>query len=182
MLATAIIVFREVLEAALIVGIVLAATQGVPRRGAWVGARHRRRRARRGPGGRLCPDDRGGGCRRRPGGVQRRGAVRGGGDARLAQCLDDPPQPRADPVGQPARRRGAGRHAAALGAVLRGRAGGVARRLRGRAVPLRHRRRRRRRSGGAGDRRRARAAGRRRPPARRSISGWSASRCAICSR
>lgn len=37
MLATAIIVFREVLEAALIVGIVLAATEGVPRRGAWVG-------------------------------------------------------------------------------------------------------------------------------------------------
>jgi len=36
MLATAIIVFREVLEAALIVGIVLAATQGVPRRGVWV--------------------------------------------------------------------------------------------------------------------------------------------------
>jgi high-affinity iron transporter len=37
MLATAIIVFREVLEAALIVGIVLAASRGVPRRGAWVG-------------------------------------------------------------------------------------------------------------------------------------------------
>jgi high-affinity iron transporter len=36
MLATAIIVFREVLEAALIVGIVLAATQGVPRRGVWI--------------------------------------------------------------------------------------------------------------------------------------------------
>jgi len=36
MLATAIIVFREVLEAALIIGIVLAATQGVPRRSAWV--------------------------------------------------------------------------------------------------------------------------------------------------
>jgi high-affinity iron transporter len=36
MLATAIIVFREVLEAALIVGIVLAATRGVPRRLAWV--------------------------------------------------------------------------------------------------------------------------------------------------
>ena len=33
MLATAIIVFREVLEAALIVGIVLAASQGVARRG-----------------------------------------------------------------------------------------------------------------------------------------------------
>ncbi len=36
MLATAIIVFREVLEAALIVGIVLVASSGVPRRGAWV--------------------------------------------------------------------------------------------------------------------------------------------------
>ena len=36
MLATAIIVFREVLEAALIVGIVLAASRGVPRRGTWV--------------------------------------------------------------------------------------------------------------------------------------------------
>src|SRR5437870_3349420 len=37
MLATAIIVFREVLEAALIVGIVMAASQGVMRRGWWVG-------------------------------------------------------------------------------------------------------------------------------------------------
>src|SRR5437868_1943625 len=37
MLATAIIVFREVLEAALIVGIVMAASQGVPGRGGWVG-------------------------------------------------------------------------------------------------------------------------------------------------
>jgi high-affinity iron transporter len=36
MLATAIIVFREVLEAALIVGIVLAASRGVPRRGWWI--------------------------------------------------------------------------------------------------------------------------------------------------
>jgi high-affinity iron transporter len=36
MLATAIIVFREVLEAALIVGIVLAASRGVAYRGAWV--------------------------------------------------------------------------------------------------------------------------------------------------
>jgi len=35
-LATAIVVFREVLEAALIVGIVLAATRGVARRGTWV--------------------------------------------------------------------------------------------------------------------------------------------------
>lgn len=38
MLATAIIVFREVLEAALIIGIVLAATRGLARRGAWVSA------------------------------------------------------------------------------------------------------------------------------------------------
>jgi high-affinity iron transporter len=37
-LATAIIVFREVLEAALIVGIVMAATQGVAKRGFWVGS------------------------------------------------------------------------------------------------------------------------------------------------
>lgn len=36
MLGTAIIVFREVLEAALIVGIVLAASAGAPRRGFWV--------------------------------------------------------------------------------------------------------------------------------------------------
>lgn len=37
MLASAIIVFREVLEAALVVGIVLAATKGVAARGGWVG-------------------------------------------------------------------------------------------------------------------------------------------------
>lgn len=37
MLATLIIVFREVIEAGLIVGIVLAATSGVPRRSLWVG-------------------------------------------------------------------------------------------------------------------------------------------------
>jgi high-affinity iron transporter len=37
MLATAIIVFREVLEAALIVGIVMVASRGVTGRGAWVG-------------------------------------------------------------------------------------------------------------------------------------------------
>src|SRR5574338_1074503 len=36
MLASAIVVFREVLEAALIVGIVLAATRGIPGRGRWV--------------------------------------------------------------------------------------------------------------------------------------------------
>lgn len=36
MLATAIIVFREVVEAALIIGIVLAASRGTPRRGWWV--------------------------------------------------------------------------------------------------------------------------------------------------
>src|ERR1700761_431663 len=36
MLPTLIIVFREVLEAGLIVGIVLAATVGVPQRGRWI--------------------------------------------------------------------------------------------------------------------------------------------------
>jgi high-affinity iron transporter len=36
MLATAIVVFREVLEAALVISIILAATRGVPRRGRWV--------------------------------------------------------------------------------------------------------------------------------------------------
>lgn len=36
MLATLIIVFREVLEAGLIIGIVLAATEGVARRGRWI--------------------------------------------------------------------------------------------------------------------------------------------------
>ncbi len=36
MLATAIIVFREILEAALIIGIVAAATRGVARRSAWI--------------------------------------------------------------------------------------------------------------------------------------------------
>ncbi len=36
MLASLLIVFREVLEAGLIVGIVLAATQGIARRGAWI--------------------------------------------------------------------------------------------------------------------------------------------------
>lgn len=36
MLATAIIVFREVVEAALVIGIVMAASRGTPRRGLWV--------------------------------------------------------------------------------------------------------------------------------------------------
>ena len=37
MLAALVIVFREIIEAGLVVGIVLAATRGVPRRGLWVG-------------------------------------------------------------------------------------------------------------------------------------------------
>jgi high-affinity iron transporter len=36
MLATLIIIFREVIEAGLVIGIVLAATRGVPRRGLWI--------------------------------------------------------------------------------------------------------------------------------------------------
>ena len=38
MLSTALIVFREILEAALVVSIVMAATKGVPRRGFWISA------------------------------------------------------------------------------------------------------------------------------------------------
>ena len=38
MLATLIIVFREVIEAGLVIGIVLAATRGVPGRNLWLGA------------------------------------------------------------------------------------------------------------------------------------------------
>jgi high-affinity iron transporter len=37
MLAALVIVFHEIIEAGLVVGIVLAATRGVPRRGLWVG-------------------------------------------------------------------------------------------------------------------------------------------------
>ncbi len=37
MFATGLIVFRETLEAALFIGIVAAATIGVPRRGLWLG-------------------------------------------------------------------------------------------------------------------------------------------------
>ena len=37
MLGALVIVFREAIEAGLIVGIVLAATRGVPNRAAWVG-------------------------------------------------------------------------------------------------------------------------------------------------
>ena len=36
MLGAAIIVFREMLEAGLILGVVLAATRGIPRRGRWI--------------------------------------------------------------------------------------------------------------------------------------------------
>ena len=38
MLGALIIVFREVIEAGLIIGIVLAATRGIPGRGHWVAA------------------------------------------------------------------------------------------------------------------------------------------------
>src|SRR5512141_2996978 len=38
MLAIAVLVFREVLEAALVVTVVFAATRGVPGRGRWIGS------------------------------------------------------------------------------------------------------------------------------------------------
>jgi hypothetical protein len=47
MLGALIIVFREVIEAGLIVGIVMAATRGVDGRGRWVGAGVVRRLRRR---------------------------------------------------------------------------------------------------------------------------------------
>ena len=36
MFGTSLIVFREVLEAAMIIGIIAAATQGIPTRGRWL--------------------------------------------------------------------------------------------------------------------------------------------------
>ena len=53
MLVSLIIVFREAMEAGLIVGIVLAATQGIAGRGRWIAGGHRRGRGRRRPRRRL---------------------------------------------------------------------------------------------------------------------------------
>ena len=94
MLATLIIVFREMLEAGLVVGIVLAASQGVPRRGLWITggcaagvlgaivvAGFRKPDRRRRPG-----------CR--AGVVQRQHPIRGCLHAGVAQHLDEPARPR----------------------------------------------------------------------------------------
>jgi hypothetical protein len=85
MLATLIIVFREVLEAGLVVGIVLAASRGVPGRGLWVTGGC--------TAGVLREPDRQ--CRRRDwaGAFQRGHPVRGSLHARLAQYLDEPARP-----------------------------------------------------------------------------------------
>ena len=83
MLATLLIVFREVIEAGLIVGIVLAATSGVPRRGRWVAGgvagRHRSAPALWRSSPASSPDAVRG---LRPGAVQRRHSARRRADAR----------------------------------------------------------------------------------------------------
>ena len=94
MLGALIIVFREVIEAGLIVGIVMAATRGVAERGRWVTigivggvlgagivAMFRRRHLGRLPG-------------RRPGIVQRERAWHRRGHADVAQRLDGAARPR----------------------------------------------------------------------------------------
>ena len=159
MLATAIIVFREVLEAALIVGIVLAASRGIAYRGAWIaggiaagviGAMLVAAGAET-----IAVGRRGDGS----GGVQRRDPARRGRDARLAQYLDDDAWPRDGGRRQSPGVGGARGRAPALGAGAGGRAGGAARGVRGRSVPVRHRGERRRR-GRHGAGRRARRSGR----------------------
>ena len=182
MLGAAIIVFREVLEAALIVGIVLAASAGAPRRGFWVSIGLAGRRRRRRHCGSVRRRDRRGGSRHRPGIIERGDPSPRRRHARLAQHLDVAPRARAR------RNRARGRRCGDLGrpAALCPRGGGrarrVARRIRDGAVPLRHR---------CGRRSRRRLSDRRRRSwgwsaaarwGRRSISGCCASRPTGCSR
>ena len=88
MLGAAIIVFREVLEAALIVGIVLAASVGAPRRGFWVSLGLVGGIVGAGLVALFAARDRRGRRRHRPGAVERGDPAPRGRDARLAQHLD----------------------------------------------------------------------------------------------
>ncbi len=134
-----IIVFREVIEAGLIVGIVLAATTGVPHRGcgwrwAWaagvLGACLVAAFA-----GELASLFQGSGQEL----FNAADPAARGVHAHLAQCLDGQPWPRDGARNEGRRPRGEDRRAHAGGAGRRGRRGGAARRLGSRAVSLWHR-------------------------------------------
>jgi high-affinity iron transporter len=89
MLGALLIVFREMIEAGLIVGIVLAATKGVAGRSLWVGG---------GVGAGvlgacILAIFAGGLSSLGPGAVQRPDPRPRGGHAHLAQCLDGQPWP-----------------------------------------------------------------------------------------
>ena len=91
---SAVVVFREVLEAALVVGIVMAGDQGHPRPRRMGARGYRRRRGRRLPGGAVRRGDPRRGFRHGLGTVQRHRAVPRGGHAGLALRLDVAPRPR----------------------------------------------------------------------------------------
>ena len=183
MLATAIIVFREVLEAALIVGIVHG---GEPRHRA---SRRLGRAAASRPGwsARLlvaagAETIAAAAAGHGPGAVQRRDPARRGRDARLAQYLDDAAWPRDGGRRQPPRGRRCATGARPLWALALAVGLAVLREgsevvlfLYGIAATDGG-------AGGDGAGRRARASWAAWRPGRRFISGWSASRCAICSR
>ena len=140
MLGALIIVFREVIEAGLIVGIVMAVTKGMhgqPRRwsrSAWsAGSSAQSGGGLRGRPRRIVGWHRAGSLQRRHPAARRR-------DAHLAQRLDGQPRPRARRRGQPGRRRGALGRAPDLCARRRRRRRRDAGGLGGRAVPLRPRR------------------------------------------
>ncbi len=160
MLATLIIVFREIIEAGLIVGIVLAASSGVPRRGWWVAYGVAAGAAGACLVAGLCRSARVLVRGLRPGALQRQHPRRRRRHADLAQRLDGEPRPRHGARDARSRRRGRGRAAPARRAVDRGRRRRAARGLGDRALPLRHRRVGR--HVGAGDARGRRARPRRR--------------------
>ncbi len=139
MLSALLIVFREVIEAGLIVGIVLAATKGVPRRAVWGFwrassaefsaqdlSRHSPANSHR------CSKVRDQGI------IQHQHPAARGSDAHLAQCVDGESRARHDDAAARRGRRRDERQAHALRACDRGRRRGAARGIGGRAVPLRH--------------------------------------------
>ena len=135
-LAALLIVFREVFEAGLIVGIIMAVTAGVPRPRLLDDGRRRRRRARRLPGRGVHQRLVGTVQRQRPGIVQRRHSRLRRADARLAQCVDVAPRPRT--CRRDARRRRGGRCRLEVAVRARRRGGdrGAARGFGSRAVSL----------------------------------------------